>query len=208
MRITNSRDLDRLLERTGQTGQTPLSPAQKQLKQALADLSSGQRIAAPCPIKKASKAVAVESEGEAYVRIALVGAFGDWYRGGEVVSELIPFTDRNFRCDFALPRYRIYVEVDGWQHHGKSLDDHHSDRERGLYFSARDWLPFRVSHSQAKAITGELVDAITTAMALRDPLERDLITIEPASRSGRWNRLAMLSGIPAQAIPPRKASQC
>ena len=208
MRITSSRDLDRLLERTGQTGHTPLSPAQAQLKQALKDLASEQRAAAPCPIKQATKTVAVESEGEAYVRIALVGAFGDWRRGGEVVSELMPFSDRNFRCDFALPRYRIYVEVDGWRHHGMALDDHHSDRERGLYFSARDWLPFRVSHSQAKTITGELVDAISAAVALRCPLERDLITIESASRSGRWKRMTLHGATPSSSSPLRKPSEC
>jgi len=38
-------------------------------------------------------------------------AFGDWFAGGEVVAELIPFPDRQYRVDFALPRWRVYVEV-------------------------------------------------------------------------------------------------
>jgi very-short-patch-repair endonuclease len=101
----------------------------------------------------------------------------------------MPFPERNYRCDFSLPRYRVYVEVDGWQHHGKTLDDHHSDRERAVFFSARDWLPFRVSHAQAQSLAAELVDAIRTAMALRIPYARDQIRIETASRSKRWHRL-------------------
>ena|SRR5690554_6119277 len=189
MRITSRRDLDRLLERSGRAGGENLSPAQSQLKKALEDLAAAPQSTNICQIQKASKAHTLESAGEAHVRIALLSAFGDWHRGGEVVQELMPFPERNYRCDFSLPRYRVYVEVDGWQHHGKTLDDHHSDRERALFFSARDWLPFRVSHAQAQSLAAELVDAIRTAMALRIPYARDQIRIETASRSKRWHRL-------------------
>lgn len=148
-----------------------------QLEKALAELENPTVKRPPSPIEKAKKQVSVESEGEAWVRIALVSAFGDWFQGGELVSELLPFKQRKFRADFSLPRYGIYVEVDGWAHHGKSLNDHHDDRLRGLYFSSFCWLPFRVSHAQAKNNSAELVDAIKRAMSLRDPLPRDALTI-------------------------------
>lgn len=118
-----------------------------------------------------------ESQGEASLRIALIHAFGDWFAGGEVVSELVPFTDRNYRADFALPRYRIYVEVDGWSHHGKHLNSHHEDRERGLFFSQYDWLPFRASHKQATENPMMVVDAIARVLTMREGCERSAVAI-------------------------------
>lgn len=55
--------------------------------------------------------VSGESKGEASVRLALLDAFGDWFNGGEVVQEVIPFPDRRYRVDFSLVRYRAYIEV-------------------------------------------------------------------------------------------------
>ena len=131
-----------------------------------------------------------ESPGEASVRMALYAAFGDWQRGGEVVPELMPFKTRRFRADFALPRYKLAIEVDGWSHHGEHKDDHHRDRERGLFFSSHDWLPFRVSHGQAINSPGMLVDAIASAMTYRQPLAREVIEIVPVEhKNGVWYRL-------------------
>lgn len=188
MRVTNARDLDRLLELAGGTQAGRISPAQRQLKQALAEFEAEQRSPAPCPIRKAKKAVSVESQGEAYVRIALIAAFGSWEAGGEVVAELIPFSDRNYRTDFALPRFRVAVEVDGWSHHGRFLDDHNSDRERGLHFARHDWLVIRVGHGQAKTLAGELVECISDVMKIREPVSRESVQMVKAG-SGRWSRL-------------------
>jgi hypothetical protein len=119
-----------------------------------------------------------------------MAAFGEWHRGGEVVQELIPFRTRRFRCDFALPRARLYVEVDGWSGHGQFLEDHHSDRERGLFFSAHDWLPFRVSHDQAINNPGMLVDSIAAAMKCRALVSRESIELETVQhKHGVWYRL-------------------
>ena len=183
MRITNKQDLDRLLG-----GNQVSHHISQQLERAFTAQQAALKTAPPSPIAQAKKAVLVQSEGEAYVRIALISAFGDWFSGGEVASELAPFSKRKFRADFALPKYRVYVEVDGWQHHGRSLDDHHSDRERALYFSQYDWLPFRVSHSQAKALSAQLIDAIKGAMSLRTPLPRETVHISK-NASGRWCQL-------------------
>ena len=153
----------------------PVSAAvASQLKRQLAD-----QVAPGNPRKKQkSPSKPTESAGEASARIALIHAFGDWFRGGEVVQEFLPFTTHEYRADFALPRYKIYVEVDGWQHHGKSLTAHHSDRERGLWFSRHDWLPFRVSHQQAKCHTTYLVEAISQAMSYRKRLDLDASQVE------------------------------
>ncbi|WP_256713635.1 hypothetical protein [Marinobacter sp. C18] len=169
--------------------------AAKQIEQALASdqgkRGSGQRSGVPA--KKASPAkrlVSGESPGEGSVRLALMAAFGDWFKGGEVVPELRPFSTRKFRADFALPRYRFAVEVDGWSHHGEFLGDHEADRARGLVFSSHDWLPFRVSHGQAINNPGMLIDAIASAMKYRLPIARESIDLEPIEhKHGVWYQL-------------------
>lgn len=124
------------------------------------------------------------------MRLALVAAFGDWNSGGEVVQELIPFSTRAFRADFALPRWSCALEVDGWSFHGMKKEDHHRDRERGNFFAMHDWLLFRVSHGQALKETGALVDAIAHAMTLRDPIPREAIELEPRPhKHGVWYKL-------------------
>lgn len=170
-------EVDRLL------ADNKINPAiARQVKAAeLEAKASAQRkagIKGPSPKKASSPKTSGESKGEASLRIALVHAFGDWFTGGEVVSELVPFSERNYRADFALPRYRIYVEVDGWSHHGKHLDSHHEDRERGLFFSQYDWLPFRVSHKQATQNPMMVVDAIKRVLTVRKGCERNELSVQ------------------------------
>lgn len=135
-----------------------------------------------------------ESQGEAAVRLALQAAFGRWEDGGEVVAELMPFVHegKRYRVDFALPRHRYYIEVDGWAFHGFTKEAHHDDRIRGLYFSARGWLPFRVSHGQATQSPHILVEALQEAMALREPAPRESISIVPVPhKHGVWHELKL-----------------
>jgi len=140
-----------------------------------------------------SKAVnksAGESKGEASVRLALIGRFGEFLEGGEVVQELIPFEGRRFRADFALPRYSISVEVEGWSHHGAFLNDHHRDRERSMYFARHNWLTFQLSHGQALKQTGELIDGIEQAMLLRIAEPRDATCLVAVPhKNGTWYKL-------------------
>lgn len=140
-----------------------------------------------------SKKVKGESKGEAAVRLALIAAFGCWSKGGEVVIECRPFDTRQFRADFALPRYRISAEVEGWSHHGRSLSDHHRDRERAMFFASHDWLVFPVSHAQALKEAPLLVDAIARAMSLRSPTRRECVRIDPIPhKHGVWHRMHVL----------------
>lgn len=181
MRISSEAELKKLVAE-GRLG----AGASKQIQQALT-----QPTTSPKRKPASSKPRGGPSKGEAVVGIALRNAFGDWFSGGEVVTEFIPFAKRNYRADFALPRWKIVVEIDGWQFHGRNLDDHHADRERSMYFSRYNWLPFRVSHQQAVKTPGDLVDAITHVMTLRQPCERDTLDIERQPvPSGFYTRLA------------------
>ncbi|WP_245820355.1 hypothetical protein [Marinobacter lutaoensis] len=189
MRIKSKADFEKLTEKskTLAGGSCMAGWAARQIKQALDDLEVRKTSATRKP---SGKPVIGESPGEQSIRLVLTQAFGLWEKGGEVVPELIPFKERRFRCDFALPRWRIYVEVDGWGGHGQFLEDHHRDRERGLFFSAHDWLPFRVSHDQSINSPGSLVDSITSAMERRLPAPRESIDIEPVThKHGLWYRL-------------------
>lgn len=171
MRITNVAELKKLVS-DGRLG----AGASAQIKNALteAEAQAKKKAVAQKPARKASGG---QSVGEAAVAVALRHTFGDWFDGGEVVPEFKPFANAGYRADFALPRYRISVEIEGWQHHGRSLDDHHADRKRGMYFARYNWLVFRISHRQAIKETGDLLDAIAGAMSLREPCDRQLLSI-------------------------------
>jgi very-short-patch-repair endonuclease len=96
--------------------------------------------------------------------------------------------------DFALVRFRAYIEIDGFSHHAKFLEDHKSDRLRGLYFSARDWVPFRIAHGQAIKNPGILIDALEAFMKIRQPIPRSEILIEPIThKHGVWYQLRCAS---------------
>lgn len=178
MRIASLDDLKKL--QNGKEGKGPgegMAPAVRaQLENAFSVLEK-ERIDKASRSIKAAKSSSNESAGEAWLRIALTAEFGDWFEGGEVVCELQPFKNRKFRADIALPRWFIYGECDGWNYHGRHLSDHHDDRLRAMYFSRFNWLPFRVSHSQAKNNLPELIDSIKSAMTYRQPLPRSELTI-------------------------------
>lgn len=196
-RIKNTKDLDLF------GPQSTISPAiRRQIERALSDTSSKQHQNNAVTSRNVgtynsssnsgtrSLCNSGESKGEAAVRIALTAAFGQWFDGGEVLQECLPFSTRQYRTDFALPRYRIAVEVDGWQHHGKSLDDHHKDRERARFFARNGWLMFPVSHGQATKESGELVGCLADALKIVQPIPRSAIDIETIHRvAGNWHRI-------------------
>jgi len=196
MRISNSADLRRFKKSNAdlQGGSGMSFWATQQIETAIqagqvkAAKKLGGRGKSKAPAK--AKVVSGESPGEASVRMALFAAFGDWFKGGEVVPELRPFQARKFRADFAVVRFRLSIEIDGWCFHGRMLEDHESDRERGLFFSSHDWLAFRVSHGQAINNPGMLIDAIDAAMKLRQPVPREDIVLSPIEhKHGVWYQL-------------------
>lgn len=46
---------------------------------------------------------------------------------------------RRFRLDIALEQERICVEVDGWQHHGRTLSGFKKDREKQNLLTQHNW---------------------------------------------------------------------
>lgn len=177
MRINSLDELDKHKKSTKGRGDDSgmANWASEQIRKALEETQGSKPRAKP---KGSSRTVVGESKGEFSIRLALSSEFGWWDDGGELVQELMPFTGRRFRCDFALPRWRLSIECDGFTHHSKFLSDHHRDRVRGLYFSARDWLVFRVSHGMAINDPASLIDALRDATKIRVPVSRSAIQLK------------------------------
>lgn len=101
------------------------------------------------------------------LRQHLVAAFGDHKTGGlieEELSDVIP--GRKWRLDFAIAKYKIGIEMDGWQYHGKYLKDFKRDRQKDFAYKIAGWLVIRVSkemvdHEIDKIITGikDMIDS-------------------------------------------------
>lgn len=137
--------------------------------------------------RKAPPAKKPRSPGEEAVAQVLFARFGCWEDGGEVVRELVPDPRRRYRLDFALPRWRMAVEIEGWRNHGYDLAAHHRDCQRTLFLSARDWLPFRLSHAQALGEGADVLEALEQAMALRAPTPREQLHLEKReSNKSTW----------------------
>lgn len=98
---------------------------------------------------------------------ALVQRWGRYYSGGEVVWELQPFDDSGYRLDAALVNYRIGLEMDGWQFHGKTLSGFKKDRKKQLLFCRRGWLLFRVSNEQVREELEDIIQAVEEAMSFQ-----------------------------------------
>lgn len=191
MRIATLSDLEKYRAKQKDSGGSSMSASvARQIEQALQ--SQDSICGAEAALKKSKKPAQVvgESQGEASVRLALMAAFGDWHQGGEVVQECMPFVTRRYRTDFALPRIRAYVEVDGWSFHGRTKSAHHKDRERSRFFARHNWIGFQVSHGQALNDTPDLIDAIAELMTHRTPVPRDWIRLEKRDhKHGVWWQL-------------------
>ncbi len=61
-----------------------------------------------------------------------------------------PIPHRKLELDIALPEYKIGIEVDGWQFHGKHLSSHFKDREKQNLLVIHGWaiLRFTMKHLQ------------------------------------------------------------
>lgn len=95
---------------------------------------------------------------------AMVRRWGRYYTGGEAVWELIPFADRGYRLDAALPRWRIGCELDGWEFHAKYKDSFKTTREKQTLFCRRGWLFFQFSAEQVKESLDDVIDSIAEAI--------------------------------------------
>lgn len=91
---------------------------------------------------------------------AVVRRFGRLYEGGEVVYELECHFDKKYRLDIALPAFKLGLELDGWESHGKYLSGFQRDRAKSLSFERRGWRIVRFSNAQVKHELTDLIYAI------------------------------------------------
>lgn len=97
---------------------------------------------------------------------AVVAQHGRFDEGGEVVHEMIaPFTGRKWALDMALPRYRIGIEMDGWEFHGKYKEGFQRDREKQNDFARYGWLLLRASNKQVRESLDNVLDALSACVS-------------------------------------------
>lgn len=177
MRVNNKQALKRMVK-DGALGERAARQIGYELEGITSESKKGSQWASGNKRSAHAGVLKQRSPAESALEKVLVAEFGWWNEGGELVAELHPFEDRQVRVDFAIPRWRIYLECDGWTHHGAFLAAHHNDRARGMLFSARDWLPFRVSYKQAVEEGDWIVQHVREAMENRVPAGKGEIHIE------------------------------
>lgn len=107
---------------------------------------------------------------------ALVPHFGLYSNKGDLVYELkdvIP--GRKFEVDIALPRYKVAIEMDGWESHGKYLAGFKRDREKWLLFATEGWLVLPISREQIIDELENTISMILTCAQRRAKVDVDLI---------------------------------
>jgi len=72
---------------------------------------------------------------------------------------------RKFRIDIAFPEQKLAVEVDGWQWHGKHLNDFKKCRSRQNLLTLQGWAFLRFTASEIKKEPNMVIDMITEALS-------------------------------------------
>lgn len=70
---------------------------------------------------------------------------------------------RKFRVDIAFPNVKLAIEVDGWQHHGKTLSAFKSDRIKQNLFVVQGWRVLRFFPGEISRTPDGCVDMIKQA---------------------------------------------
>lgn len=77
---------------------------------------------------------------------------------------------RRYRLDVALPEARIALEVDGFRHHGKHLEDFRRDRVRQNLLVISGW---RVLRFAAGDIRKDLASCLDSIQALLETIRHE-----------------------------------
>ena len=96
--------------------------------------------------------------------VALVEEFGSIFTGGELAWELNNVVPRRYRLDMALPNYRLGIEADGWQYHGRFLSDFQRDREKRNLYAENGWLIISFYADQMLNHPGECVETVKNTL--------------------------------------------
>lgn len=78
---------------------------------------------------------------------------------------------RRFRIDIAFPEARLAIEVDGYQHHGRFLEAHRSDRQRQNAMTLVGWRILRFTAGEARDPHGSCLAVIEEALSETPNLE-------------------------------------
>lgn len=82
--------------------------------------------------------------------------------------EYPPFPDSRIRLDLAVPHLKLAIEINGWQHHGKTLDAFKSDHERTRRLMLDGWVVFPFV---AGSITSDPMGCVDQVMRLIERME-------------------------------------
>ncbi|KRW83623.1 hypothetical protein [Marinobacter sp. P4B1] len=98
---------------------------------------------------------------------ACVKRWGRFQSGGDVLMEVLVVPGRKFRLDIAWPKKKLGAEHDGWEFHGKHLEDFKKDREKYVSVTAQGWSILPISSYQARFELEETLDLIQQALDAR-----------------------------------------
>jgi very-short-patch-repair endonuclease len=106
---------------------------------------------------KSKKAQRISNEnsgphGKLWARVSM-----EWNNAVCEYENAVP--GRRFRLDIGIPEYRLAIEVDGWEFHGKFKEGFHKDREKQNLLTEHNW---RILRFTAKEIYSNLEGCIET----------------------------------------------
>tara|TARA_B100000809_G_scaffold153052_1_gene150426 strand:- start:194 stop:751 length:558 start_codon:yes stop_codon:yes gene_type:complete len=92
---------------------------------------------------------------------AIANEYGSYYTGkGLAVPELIvPGDTVEWRLDVALSKWKIAIEMDGWEFHGKHLSSFKKDRRKDKFLATMGWVVLRVTYSE---VTNNMIGILNT----------------------------------------------
>lgn len=155
IRITDPKEIDRLVKagRISASNLEIIKQARK-TKAKTAGTVSGLPI---CPLPP------VKPVEILYQRIC--AEYGRFEEGGEAVWEMeVPFTERGWRIDIALPAFCCAIESDGYRYHGRDLNGFKRDREKQMDLLKCGWIPIRASGEQVRKNLDGLMADIASAL--------------------------------------------
>lgn len=85
---------------------------------------------------------------------------------------------RRYVIDIAFPDIKLAIEIDGWQYHGKYLEQFKKDRIRQNALAMNGWRVLRYFHGQIMQNREDVVDEIREAIRIIESEKRHSINGE------------------------------